>query len=163
MRIGVFGDTHDRLPCIREAIARFTQADVAVICHTGDIISPFAARLLAPPNVPDGIGVHCVYGNNDGERAGLAQVLPGIVKGPLRLTLGGRVVVLHHDLAALDEPDLTGAEVVITGHTHEVVNERRAGRLILNPGECCGWLTGRCTAAILDLDALSAQIIEWTP
>lgn len=163
MRIGVLSDTHDRLPCIREALARFAVANVAAVCHAGDIISPFAAKLLAPPNLPEETPLHGVYGNNDGERAGLAKVLPQIVAGPLRVAIGGRTVLIHHDRAGLGEGDLSGADVVITGHTHEVVNERRGGRLILNPGECCGWLSGRCTIAIVDLETLSADIIEWTP
>jgi predicted phosphodiesterase len=32
--------------------------------------------------------------------------------------------------------------------------------LLLNPGECCGWVTDRCTVALLDLDTLKADIIE---
>jgi len=163
VKIGVLSDTHDRLPRIRDVLARLLAADVAAILHAGDIIAPFAAKLLAPPNLPEAVPLHCVYGNNDGERAGLAKVLPQIVDGPLRLPLGGRTVVMHHDLAAVGEDDMAGADVIITGHTHKVVNDRRAGRLILNPGECCGWLSGRCTAAILDLDTLTAEIIEWAP
>jgi predicted phosphodiesterase len=51
----------------------------------------------------------------------------------------------------------------VTGHTHEVVNEVRNGVLQLNPGECCGWVTDRCTVALLDTDALEAQIVEVHP
>jgi len=31
------------------------------------------------------------------------------------------------------------------------------GRLYLNPGECCGWLTGTGRASILDTEAMAAQ------
>jgi predicted phosphodiesterase len=41
-----------------------------------------------------------------------------------------------------------------------VVNERRDGRLFLNPGECCGWVSGRSTIAMLNTDSLSAEIID---
>ena len=37
-----------------------------------------------------------------------------------------------------------------------------ANKLFLNPGECCGWVHGKCTAAILDTEALAAEIIEVT-
>jgi predicted phosphodiesterase len=30
---------------------------------------------------------------------------------------------------------------------------------VINPGEACGWLTGACTAAILDLDTSEVEII----
>jgi predicted phosphodiesterase len=32
--------------------------------------------------------------------------------------------------------------------------------LIINPGECCGWLTNRATIAVLDLSTMSARLIE---
>jgi hypothetical protein len=53
--------------------------------------------------------------------------------------------------------------VVITGHTHEIVNESHEGVLYLNPGECGGWLTDRCTVALLDTEQLKAEIIEVNP
>ena len=49
---------------------------------------------------------------------------------------------------------------VISGHTHQIVNELKGGKLFLNPGECCGWVTDRCTVAVLDLDTMSAQIVD---
>lgn len=49
-----------------------------------------------------------------------------------------------------------GLRAVLPG----VVNDEQNGRLTLNPGECCGWVTDRCTVALLDLAALTAQIIE---
>jgi putative phosphoesterase len=58
---------------------------------------------------------------------------------------------------------VTRADAVLTGHTHEVRNERKDGKLFLNPGECCGWITGRCTVAILDTDRLSAEVCDLTP
>ena len=57
-------------------------------------------------------------------------------------------------------PGGIGDYATSNGNTHEVVNERRGGVLHLNPGECCGWVSGRCTAAVLDTDTLAAEIIE---
>ena len=67
---------------------------------------------------------------------------------------------MHHWIEQLTSAQTKGADVVITGHTHAVVNTSQDGRLTLNPGECCGWITDRCTVALLDLAALTAQIIE---
>ena len=67
---------------------------------------------------------------------------------------------MHHFADWLQPADLEGADVIITGHTHEIVNETRDGVLHLNPGEACGWLTDRCTVALLDTDALAAEIVE---
>jgi putative phosphoesterase len=161
MQIGILSDTHDRLPPFRRAIALFERLHVAAVIHAGDIVAPFAAKVIAPGAVS--LPVHVVYGNNDGERAGLRQILPGIVEGPLTLKLGGKTIVVHHFIDWLKPQDIAAADVVITGHTHKIVNELRDGKLLLNPGECCGWVTDRCTAALLDLDTLKADIIDIQP
>ncbi|MFH0981516.1 MAG: metallophosphoesterase [Planctomycetota bacterium] len=156
MLIGVISDTHDRLPLIDSALGLFAAREVEAVIHAGDLIAPFAAKRLRIAPAP----VSVVYGNNDGERDGLKSVLPQIQDGPLFVVLDGRQVLVHHFIDWCKPADLAQAEVVITGHTHEVVNERRGKKLFLNPGECCGWVTGRCTVAILDLDRLSAEICE---
>ena len=50
--------------------------------------------------------------------------------------------------------------MVITGHTHEVVNDVRNGVLFLNPGECCGWVNDRCTVMLLDLETMKADVVD---
>ena len=158
MKVGILSDTHDRLPTLRRAVAMFERLEVDAIFHAGDYVSPFAAELLSPGKLA--IPLHCIYGNNDGDRALLKAKLPKIVRGPLTVSLGGRTIVMHHFVDWLKPPDVAKADVVITGHTHEVVNETRNGKLYVNPGECCGWVTDRCTAALLDLETLEAQIVE---
>jgi len=162
MKIGVIADSHDHLPPLRRAVQMLVRHKVEAIIHVGDFIAPFAAKLIAPPNVPESIPVHCCYGNNDGERAGLKRVLPQVVDGPVKLTLGGKKVVFHHFIDWLKPADINAADIVISGHTHEIVNEKRDGKLILNPGECCGWVNDKCTVAILETDTLGVRIIEIT-
>ena len=36
----------------------------------------------------------------------------------------------------------------------------RDGVLTLNPGECCGWLTGRCTVALLETETMAVEIVD---
>jgi len=158
MRVGVISDTHDRLPTFRRAVALFQRLGVDAIFHAGDYVAPFAAALIGPEVLS--IPLHCVYGNNDGERAGLKQILPGIVEGPLTVKLHGRTIVMHHFIDWLKPEDIAGADVVITGHTHKTVNELKDGKLYLNPGECCGWVNNRCTAALLDIESMKADIID---
>jgi len=160
MKLGVIADSHDRLPTLRRAVSMFSRMEVDMLIHAGDIIAPFAAKLIAPPEIAPDIPVHCIYGNNDGEREGLKQVLPQIVDGPLPLELDGKRVVVHHFVDWLSPADVESADIIITGHTHEIVNERRDGKLYLNPGECCGWVTDRCTVALLDTTSGEAQIID---
>lgn len=162
MKIGVISDTHDRLPTFRRAISLFQRLKVDAIFHAGDFVAPFAAKLLAP-NVLT-IPIYCCYGNNDGERAGLKKILPGIVDGTVTAKLGGKTLVMNHFIDWFKPPEVAGADIVISGHTHEVVNELKttsgSGKLYLNPGECCGWVTDRCTVALLDVETMKADIIE---
>ncbi len=145
MRIGVMSDTHDRLPTMKRAVALFERLQVGAILHAGDIVAPFAARLIAPDALK--IPLYCVFGNNDGERKALKSVLPNVVDGPLKVKLAGRTIVMHHFVDWMKPTDYADADVVISGHTHKVVNEKRdangRGTLFLNPGECCGWVTDR--------------------
>lgn len=156
MRIGVISDTHDRLPTIRAGLELFRHLGIDTLVHPGDVIAPFAAKELAA----FGGALHITYGNNDGEKAGLKNVLPQIVDGPYKVTLGGRSILLHHFIDWCDPADIEAADVVITGHTHAIHVEKQGERLLLNPGEACGWVSGRCTVAVLDLETLEPQILE---
>jgi putative phosphoesterase len=164
MRLGIISDTHDRLPTMRRALELFRERQVEAVLHAGDYIAPFAAKLLVDPEVaPTDAPLYCIFGNNDGEREGLKNTLPQLQDGPLRVELGGRTIVMHHWIDWFEPDDLTGADVVIYGHNHEPRNEMQNGALYLNPGECCGWVTGRCTAAILDTESLEAEIFDIEP
>ncbi len=156
MRFGVISDTHDRLPTLQRALAILKDRNVDAIIHPGDIIAPFAAKELLSWTGP----LHATYGNNDGERKGLKTILPQIQEGPLWVEAEGKLILVHHFIDWCEPADIDLADFIVTGHTHEVVNEKRGGKLFLNPGECCGWVHGRCTVAVLDTQAVSAEIIE---
>lgn len=156
MLIGVMSDTHDRLTTMSRGLEILREHGVEAILHPGDVVAPFAARRMLAWDGP----LYVTYGNNDGERIGLKKVLPQIQDGPLSIELGGKRILVHHFVEWCSVSDIAVADIIVTGHTHEVVNERRDGKLFINPGECCGWLYGRCTVAVLDTDRLSAEIIE---
>ncbi len=168
MKLGVIADSHDRLPTLRRAVELFKRLQVDAILHAGDFVAPFAAKLIAPPNVPASIPVHCCFGNNDGERAGLAKVLPQCVDGTVRMDFGDCHIVMNHFIEWFKPGETDNADVVISGHTHEIVNAPAARpdgkpQLILNPGECCGWLTDRCTVALLDTELRTAELVDIAP
>ena len=156
MQIGVISDTHDRVPMIDRALAFFAERRVEAVVHAGDLVAPFAAKRFVGLDVP----LYITYGNNDGERAGLKSLLSQIQDGPLVVDLAGRKILLHHFIDWCTDEQIEAADVVVTGHTHEVVNELRGRKRMLNPGECCGWLSNRCTVAVLDTSDLSAEIVE---
>jgi putative phosphoesterase len=159
MLIGVMSDSHDRLPMIDRALDLFRRRGAEALVHPGDVVAPFAAQRLRTWDRP----LYIIYGNNDGERRGLKHVLPQIQDGPLFVELDGRTILLHHFDEWIKPADLDRADVVITGHTHEVANEVRDGKRFLNPGEACGWVTGRCTVALLDTETMTPHIHELSP
>ena len=156
MLIGVISDTHDRLPTIQAAMDLFAERKVGALIHPGDFIAPFSVKPLLKFDGP----IYATFGNNDGERTGLRKQLPQLVDGPLWVGLGGRAILVHHFIGWCNPADVEHADIVITGHTHEVVNHFEGHKLLLNPGECCGWQTGRCTVAILDTEGPSAEVCE---
>jgi putative phosphoesterase len=155
MLLGIMADSHDNLPKVAAACRAFRERGVATILHAGDFVAPFALKLL----VREGIPVAGVFGNNDGERAGLLGVCAGIHEGPYRCELDGRTVVIAHAPGQLAGPACDGADLLVHGHTHQARIED-GPPLRVNPGEVGGWLTGRSTAAVVDLASLAAELIE---
>ena len=165
MLIGVLADSHDNVPMIAKAVERFNGAGCEIVLHAGDLVAPFSVAVLGKLSCP----WKAVYGNNDGEKVGLKLKAAGlggsIQEPPLMVEAGGRrVLVLHDCQDAATEAKAYSAEVVIYGHSHQVSVEHPGGTgnppLLLNPGECGGWLSGECTTALLDTDTLEVQIID---
>lgn len=157
--IGLLSDTHDNLTRIREAVRLFNDAGCDLVVHAGDFVAPFAAEELRNLKAP----VRAVYGNCDGERAGLAQAFRGlgeIREAPFAFEHAGlEIVVCHLDSAAARLAARKAAGVVVFGHTHRALVETREGVLLVNPGEAGGWLRGKSTVALLDPASRTAEIV----
>src|SRR3982750_2574389 len=167
MRIGLIGDTHDRLPAIAELVAQMQAGGVGMILHVGDYCAPFALKPLEDAQV----SLAGIFGKNDGDREGLvsrAQSAFGaeLFESPHSFEISGARILLVHDIADVHERSVLGHEIVLHGHTHQQEMKTRGDTLIVNPGEGCGWLYGTPTAAILDLDSLHVEFLtlpgnEW--
>ncbi|MDA1016099.1 MAG: metallophosphoesterase [Planctomycetota bacterium] len=155
MLLGILSDSHDHLDRIHAGVDRLVREGIEVLIHPGDIIAPFAAKAVLDWQGP----LHVVYGNNDGERNGLKVLLPQIVDGPLLVEVGGICISLDHYPPDETHPPIENVRAIIYGHTHQIVNETRGGVLHLNPGECCGWVTGKPTVATLDTDNMHVEIV----
>jgi hypothetical protein len=157
--IGLLSDSHDNLDRIRAAVRLFNDAGCDLVVHAGDFVAPFAADELRGLRVP----VKAVFGNCDGERAGLVRSFQGlgeIAAAPLAFEHAGRRFGLCHlDSAVAALVASRDFDVIIFGHTHRPLIERRDGILLVNPGEAGGWLRGKSTAALLDPASLEAEII----
>jgi hypothetical protein len=50
-------------------------------------------------------------------------------------------------------------DAIVYGHTHDV-DVRLGHPLVINPGEAGGWLTGKATMALLDLETMTVEIVS---
>lgn len=156
MKIGLIADTHDNMPAIMKAVNYFNETGVDLVLHAGDLIAPFTAKPFKHLKA-DFIAV---FGNNDGERAGLSKAFEGkIFRGPHLVTFHNKKILLMHEPDQLDALAISGHfDAIVYGHTHE--SRKKEGRcLVINPGECGGWLNGKRTIGLWDLDANEVQII----
>jgi hypothetical protein len=129
--------------------------ELGAVIHAGDYVAPFAVKEFANLRAP----FHGVFGNNDGERAGINKIMPQICEPPLHLNLGGRKIVVSHKPGDLSDAQKRAADIVICGHTHERLVEHRDDYLFVNPGELGGWLTGNATVAVIDTETLAVEIL----
>ncbi len=162
MIIGIMSDSHDHMGLIRRAIAAFNDAGVEVILHAGDFISPLTFDCMAGVRVP----FHGVYGNNDGELLFLQQryaAIGSLHQRFFKATYDSLRFVMTHDDAVVDSLARSGDyDVVVYGHTHRVDVRRVGATDVINPGELCGWCTGRHTVALFDTATRATRIIDLT-
>ena len=159
MLIGVMADSHDNVSKIEAAVSLFNRRQVQHVLHAGDFVAPFAIDPLR--------GLECpflsVFGNNDGERLGLAARIREVGKVHAYLattTLSDRrIAVVHYPELAEPLAESGAYDLVVYGHTHRV-DQRRGNCLLLNPGETGGWLTGCATVALVDLTTFQVQLHE---
>lgn len=153
MRVGLISDTHSLLR--PEAMAALHGAEL--ILHAGDVGTWSVLRELEAI-----ASVHAVYGNTDGPELGLPPAVA--------LTLDGlRIHVSHgHELGSPTPDKLVAryaADVIVYGHTHKPLIERRGQTLVINPGAAgprrfnlkpsVAWLTiegGRAAARLVELE-----------
>lgn len=158
--IGILSDSHDNLTRVREAVHLFNDAGCELVIHAGDFIAPFTVAELRNLRAP----VKAVFGNCDGEKAGLAKAFEGlgeIQEAPLRFSYAGlRFVVFHLDRHVRGHLASKSHDVIVFGHTHKPLAELRDGALLINPGEAGGWLRGKSTIALLDPVTRTAEIIN---
>ena len=159
MKLGIIADSHENMPLIAKAVELFNHEEVNLVLHAGDFISPITAKEFKSLKAKL-IGV---FGNNDGDKLLLQKQFQDI--GELyedyhELEIEGKKIVLMHQPKFLDALIASGKyDLIIYGHTHEI--DIREGRpLVVNPGECGGWLTGRSTVAIVDLETMKAEIYD---
>ena len=164
MRIGIISDTHDNLPLVEKAVKKLNEEKVELVLHAGDYVSPFTVPKFKALNMKL-IGV---FGNNDGDHEFLKKRFSECPNWKIRGRFaevnveGFKIALLHGDETELLNALINcgGFDAVVHGHSHAKVTRRNGKTLIVNPGEVCGYLTGKATIALLDTAKQEAKIIE---
>jgi putative phosphoesterase len=161
MLLGIIADTHDRLPAVRKALSLFGEHDITTVLHAGDFISPFVIPLFKD------FKMYGVFGNNDGEKKGLItkfdEIQATVCDYFCHVQLDNlNIAITHGHIPALLELliDSQLYDLVVSGHTHEP-QIRKSKPIIINPGECCGYLSNRCTVAVFDTQKRKGEIKEF--
>jgi len=161
--VGLIADTHDRLKMVDKAIETLNEQEVKLVLHAGDYVAPFVIPRFKELNAK----LVGVFGNNDGDRELLKKKFSDlgleIHGGFAELNVDGLKIALLHGheeelLNALINSE--GFDVIVHGHTHKAEVYRKGKTLIVNPGEACGYLSGKPTSALLDTDERNVRILE---
>ena len=162
MLISIISDTHDNMPYIKKAIERLNKINSDLVIHCGD----FSAQFAAAPYMELKSPLVAVFGNNDAEKNKIGEKLEQAgkkVAGSFtKIELDNRRIAVTHG----DNVDLLNSlietqsfDIVAYGHSHQTLIERRGKVLVLNPGEVCGYLSGKHTFATVDTQTLKTQVI----
>ena len=164
MLIGAVSDSHDNIVLIEKAIETLNDLKVGLVLHGGDYVSPFTIAYFKKLNC----FLIGALGNNDGDHQLLTKRFGETTNCSIhnhftQIKLEGyRIALLHGD-----EPELLDAIIeseyfnaVIHGHSHNRGVQQNGKTLVINPGELCGYLTGKPSLALLDTEKSDAVIIE---
>ncbi len=169
MKLAVLSDSHDHMNNILKAVSIINERNVDALIHCGDYVAPFVKRWFDKLNNTIKKNFYGVFGNNDGEKLFLKQNLGQICEfaengNEMILELGGKRIFVSHMPKQKTIEALANSghfDIILSGHTHSLSNKKlENGILIVNPGELCGYLTGRATFAIIDTDKMESEIIE---
>ncbi|MEX2640822.1 MAG: metallophosphoesterase [Balneolales bacterium] len=160
MKIAILSDSHDHVEHIERFVKKVGQLGITDILHAGDYCSPFTIPLF------EGLKLTGVFGNNDGDHFRLIRKFREI-DGQIHNEFHEfeveekRIALYHGTRTAITEAlVLCGKyDLVISGHTHSVVQEIRGETLSLNPGSLHGF-GGEATFAVYNTRNGEVGIIE---
>ncbi|MCG2588020.1 metallophosphoesterase [Rhodohalobacter sulfatireducens] len=160
MIIGICSDSHDHVEHIKKAVSYFNENGIKRVIHAGDYCSPFTIPLF------EGLDLHGVFGNNDGDKYLLMKKFDEI-----GATLHGDFFSFEIDKIKFavyhgTYPDITEAlekcgkyDVVISGHTHVTKMDTIGDTLSINPGSVNGFDTDAMVATF-DTETRKVQFKE---
>jgi putative phosphoesterase len=164
MLIGIMADTHDNLPLVEKAVQKLNEENVGLVLHAGDYVAGFVILKFKELHAK----LMGVFGNNDGDHELLKKRFSENPNLDMRgnfadVTVDGvRIALLHGSdrelLKALIESQ--SFDVVVHGHSHLAEAYKKGKTLVINPGEVCGYLTGKPTISLFDTAKREARQVE---
>ena len=150
MLVGAISDTHDNLPQIEKAVKYLNDQKVGLVLHAGDYVAGFVlsqiqtAKLQTHRRLRQQRWRPRTPQRNGSAKPATAQSTKDSPKlrwkvSESRFCTGKKPNCSMQSLKA----DIFDA--VIHGHSHYSRVEKRGKTLAINPGELCGYLTGKCT------------------
>ena len=157
--IGIISDTHENEQAMKKAAEIFISRNVDFAVHCGDIVSPPVLENLK------GLKMKIVFGNNDGEKAGLVNKCKEIgfweIKEELEFEYKNKKFYVYHGT----KPKILDAAIksnkydyVLTGHTHIKRDERIGKTRLINPGAL--FRVYPYTIALLDAKKDKLEFVE---
>lgn len=173
MKIGVLGDTHDRLGNLRTALVGLEAHGAELLIHTGDICSPEIVAAFA------GWRTHFVFGNNDGDWtrgadgrqrrdfSALTRAMTTVGatwQHPFgHVELAGKKIAWTHgdNFGLLADLEQSGAyDYVFFGHTHVAESYVTGSTRVINPGALHRARPKTCIVLDLESGALETVVVE---
>lgn len=160
MLIGLISDTHDHVPHLKKAVQVFKERKADLVLHAGDYCSPFMIPHF------EGLPLKGIFGNNDGDKYLLMSKFRAIgadLEGDfMRVEAGGLTIAVYH--GTYDEITKSLVEsgrydVVVTGHTHEMVHEKVGKTIVINPGTANGF-DGKASIAFLNTENKEVEFVD---
>jgi putative phosphoesterase len=173
MKIGVLGDTHDRIEATRAALAGLKERGAELLIHTGDICGPETVAAFA------GWRAHFVFGNNDGDWTRGAdgrhrrdfgtltramEIIGATWQHPFgHVELASKKVAWTHgdNFALLADLEKSGAyDYVFFGHTHVADSYVAGTTRVINPGALHRARPKTCVVLDLESGAQETVVIQ---
>lgn len=161
MLVTIFSDSHDHQENVKKIIEISKEKKSDYIIHAGDLISPFTVKIINESGIP----YFYIFGNNDGEVLFLKTMLKKgkstFFRQAGKFEIDGLKFALMHEPYWLDEVVTSGIhDVVVYGHTHEVDIRKVSSSIVINPGESCGYLTGKSTFVLFNTETKNTELID---
>ncbi len=162
MKIALLSDVHDNWANLEKAISLANQQGCEVLLFAGDLIAPQGLAVLEKFNGK----VKLIWGNNEGEKVGIALKCAASTKIELcgdtyeGVWDGVRIFMNHYPRLAQLAAMSGEFDLCICGHTHEYSEEKVGACALVNPGEVQGYLTGESGFVVWDTAVGSGERVR---